>query len=187
MKKLTYLVLIAFLSLGCVSDQKKTIDPKLIGVWQMCGTISDDKNPMDYFSGTRLPFFKVLSSSGDFNNMFATFNHYYAIPGYEEAGKANLNGGSESFITGYGTYSMGENGKYIEHVKESRTNPTHNGINNVLSYEFIDDNFMIISYKMEKGWDGNTVNVISKELWVRLQGGDPNAAVKERLKNRSSQ
>ncbi|NDV46732.1 DUF4488 domain-containing protein [Paludibacter sp. 221] len=175
-KSLIFLLLFTLLCASCssVKNVRKT-DPKLVGVWQMCGTVSENMDPVAVLSDKRLPFFKVLSSDGNFNNLFMSFNHFYVIPN-TDFGKANvMNPERASSITAYGTYHVSGKGRYVESIAKSYTNPMHNGVDNELTYEFVGDNLMIISYTLNKSATGQVVNRVLKELWIRLEGGNPNA------------
>ncbi|KAA6303572.1 MAG: hypothetical protein EZS26_000123 [Candidatus Ordinivivax streblomastigis] len=137
------------------SAQVISKDPSLFGVWRMHNLQTKDAITIVPLTGevkldtTKLVpgiFLKIVNEHAEFTNVYISAT---AIS-----------------ITGYGTFDILPFNKYVEHVEKSYTNSFFNGKDNTLMYQFIGNNYLILSYVNERGgrvW----------EVWKRAVGVNP--------------
>ncbi|NDV46727.1 DUF4488 domain-containing protein [Paludibacter sp. 221] len=177
MKKQLYFVLFVTILFGasCSSGNNKSkyTEHPLTGVWQMCMDYPGSVDELVYmFNNTRLPFFKLISGDGTFTNLFLSHNSLSV---------SNSLKGNEGFIpfksvqTAVGIYKIypSEN-RYVEYVERSTSNPLHDGATNELSYMFLDENRMVLTYENKIPMpDGTVMSRKTNELWVKVNLGRP--------------
>ncbi|MDR2844382.1 MAG: TonB family protein [Candidatus Symbiothrix sp.] len=141
------------------SAQVISKDPSLVGVWRMHNLQTKDAITIVPLTGevkldtTKLVpgiFLKIVNEHAEFTNVYISAT---AIS-----------------ITGYGTFDILPFNKYVEHVEKSYTNSFFNGKDNTLVYQFIGNNYLILSYVNERGgrvW----------EVWKRAVGENPYAVL----------
>ena len=130
---------------GITGLQAQPIQNKLIGVWQMCyPSIVNGQNQMVF-----MPIWKNISDDGT----FCTFMW--------------KNGRNSAVITNRGSYRVDTDSLYTEFVAETSTAPRIEQRENHISFSFLTDDLLEISYRMP----GATTD--GRELWKRVNVESP--------------
>jgi hypothetical protein len=153
MKKQLMLVLgvVAVMSASSLYAQEKS----LVGIWRMYSMMDrsalrlDTETNQMHLDSTKLKpgsFLKMITGDKKFTNLFVS--------------------NTLVCISGYGTYDIRSEFEYVEHVETSYTNPKHSSSDNVLFYQFANEDYLVLTYGTDNG--GRIF-----EVWKRVEGANP--------------
>lgn len=142
MKK--FLVLFAFLLGAAAISAQTSKKGDLVGTWQLCnmmnGLIGDAPET------ERAPYLKVFSPGGDLTNLMISKD-------------------GAVFLTMEGRYEKKSDNSYVEHIKKLLVSSAMDGVDNVMKYEFINENLMILTFQIV---DENGEKLNCQEVWERV-------------------
>lgn len=139
-----FLMLLAF-ALGSMTISAQSVKKAdLVGTWQLCNMIDGmlDSSP----EIKRAPYLKVFSPGGALTNLMISKE-------------------GDVFLTMEGTYEKKSDSSYVEHIKKLLVSSAMNGVDNVMKYEFLNENLMIITFKIT---DENGEKLNCQEVWERV-------------------
>lgn len=139
-----FLMLLAF-ALGSMTISAQSVKKAdLVGTWQLCNMIDGmlDSSP----EIKRAPYLKVFSPGGALTNLMISKE-------------------GDVFLTMEGTYEKKSDSSYVEHIKNLLVSSAMNGVDNVMKYEFLNENLMIITFKIT---DENGTKLNCQEVWERV-------------------
>lgn len=141
MKK--FLMLLAF-ALGATTISAQSVKADLVGTWQLCNMIDGmlDSSP----EIKRAPYLKVFSPGGALTNLMISKE-------------------GDVFLTMEGTYEKKSDSSYVEHIKKLLVSSAMDGVDNVMKYEFLNENLMIITFQIV---DENGEKLNCQEVWERV-------------------
>lgn len=141
MKK--FLMLLAF-ALGATTISAQSVKADLVGTWQLCNMIDGmlDSSP----EIKRAPYLKVFSPGGALTNLMISKE-------------------GDVFLTMEGTYEKKSDSSYVEHIKKLLVSSAMDGVDNVMKYEFLNENLMIITFQIV---DENGEKMNCQEVWERV-------------------
>lgn len=139
-----FLMLLAF-ALGSMTISAQSVKKAdLVGTWQLCNMIDGmlDSSP----EIKRAPYLKVFSPGGALTNLMISKE-------------------GDVFLTMEGTYEKKSDSSYVEHIKKLLVSSAMNGVDNVMKYEFLNENLMIITFQIT---DENGEKLNCQEVWERV-------------------
>lgn len=142
MKK--FMVLLALI-LGATTISAQSVKKAdLVGIWQLCNMIDGmlDSSP----EIKRAPYLKVFSPGGSLTNLMISKE-------------------GDVFLTMEGTYEKKSDNSYVEHIKKLLVSSAMDGVDNVMKYEFLNENLMVITFQIVDE-NGETLNC--QEVWERV-------------------
>ncbi len=141
MKK--FLMLLAF-ALGATTISAQSVKADLVGTWQLCNMIDGmlDSSP----EIKRAPYLKVFSPGGALTNLMISKE-------------------GDVFLTMEGTYEKKSDSSYVEHIKKLLVSSAMDGVDNVMKYEFLNENLMVITFQIV---DENGEKMNCQEVWERV-------------------
>lgn len=143
MKK--FLMLFAFI-LGATTISAQSVSKKadLVGTWQLCNMIDGmlDSSP----EIKRAPYLKVFSPGGALTNLMISKE-------------------GDVFLTMEGTYEKKSDSSYVEHIKKLLVSSAMDGVDNLMKYEFLNENLMVITFQIV---DENGEKMNCQEVWERV-------------------
>lgn len=141
MKK--FLMLLAF-ALGATTISAQSVKADLVGTWQLCNMIDGmlDSSP----EIKRAPYLKVFSPGGALTNLMISKE-------------------GDVFLTMESTYEKKSDSSYVEHIKKLLVSSAMDGVDNVMKYEFLNENLMIITFQIV---DENGEKLNCQEVWERV-------------------
>lgn len=141
MKK--FLMLLAF-ALGATTISAQSVKADLVGTWQLCNMIDGmlDSSP----EIKRAPYLKVFSPGGALTNLMISKER-------------------DVFLTMEGTYEKKSDSSYVEHIKKLLVSSAMDGVDNVMKYEFLNENLMVITFQIV---DENGEKMNCQEVWERV-------------------
>lgn len=141
MKK--FLMLLAF-ALGATTISAQSVKADLVGTWQLCNMIDGmlDSSP----EIKRAPYLKVFSPGGALTNLMISKE-------------------GDVFLTMEGTYEKKSDSSYVEHIKKLLVSSAMDGVDNVMKYEFLNENLMVITFQII---DENGDKLNCQEVWERV-------------------
>lgn len=142
MKK--FLMLFAFI-LGATTISAQSVKKAdLVGTWQLCNMIDGmlDSSP----EIKRAPYLKVFSPGGALTNLMISKE-------------------GDVFLTMEGTYEKKSDSSYVEHIKKLLVSSAMDGVDNLMKYEFLNENLMIITFQIV---DENGEKMDCQEVWERV-------------------
>lgn len=141
MKK--FLMLLAF-ALGATTISAQSVKADLVGTWQLCNMIDGmlDSSP----EIKRAPYLKVFSPGGALTNLMISKE-------------------GDVFLTMEGTYEKKSDSSYVEHIKKLLVSSAMDGVDNVMKYEFLNENLMVITFQIV---DENGEKMDCQEVWERV-------------------
>lgn len=142
MKKL--LMLFAFI-LGATTISAQSVKKAdLVGTWQLCNMIDGmlDSSP----EIKRAPYLKVFSPGGALTNLMISKE-------------------GDVFLTMEGTYEKKSDSSYVEHIKKLLVSSAMDGVDNLMKYEFLNENLMVITFQIV---DENGEKMNCQEVWERV-------------------
>ena len=125
MKK--FLMLFAFI-LGATTISAQSVKKAdLVGTWQLCNMIDGmlDSSP----EIKRAPYLKVFSPGGALTNLMIAKE-------------------GDVFLTMEGTYEKKSDSSYVEHIKKLLVSSAMDGVDNLMKYEFLNENLMVITFQI---------------------------------------
>lgn len=142
MKK--FLMLFAFI-LGATTISAQFVKKAdLVGTWQLCNMIDGmlDSSP----EIKRAPYLKVFSPGGALTNLMISKE-------------------GDVFLTMEGTYEKKSDSSYVEHIKKLLVSSAMDGVDNLMKYEFLNENLMVITFQIV---DENGEKMNCQEVWERV-------------------
>lgn len=142
MKK--FLMLFAFI-LGATTISAQSVKKAdLVGTWQLCNMIDGmlDSSP----EIKRAPYLKVFSPGGALTNLMISKE-------------------GDVFLTMKGTYEKKSDSSYVEHIKKLLVSSAMDGVDNLMKYEFLNENLMVITFQIV---DENGEKMNCQEVWERV-------------------
>ena len=142
MKK--FLMLFAFM-LGATTISAQSVKKAdLVGTWQLCNMIDGmlDSSP----EIKRAPYLKVFSPGGALTNLMISKE-------------------GDVFLTMEGTYEKKSDSSYVEHIKKLLVSSAMDGVDNLMKYEFLNENLMVITFQIV---DENGEKMNCQEVWERV-------------------
>lgn len=142
MKK--FLMLFAFI-LGVTTISAQSVKKAdLVGTWQLCNMIDGmlDSSP----EIKRAPYLKVFSPGGALTNLMISKE-------------------GDVFLTMEGTYEKKSDSSYVEHIKKLLVSSAMDGVDNLMKYEFLNENLMVITFQIV---DENGEKMNCQEVWERV-------------------
>lgn len=142
MKK--FLMLFAFI-LGATTISAQSVKKAdLVGTWQLCNMIDGmlDSSP----EIKRAPYLKVFSPGGALTNLMISKE-------------------GDVFLTMEGTYEKKSDSSYVEHIKKLLVSSAMDGVDNMMKYEFLNENLMVITFQIV---DENGEKMNCQEVWERV-------------------
>ncbi|RHP62410.1 DUF4488 domain-containing protein [Bacteroides sp. OF04-15BH] len=142
MKK--FLMLFAFI-LGATTISAQSVKKAdLVGTWQLCNMIDGmlDSSP----EIKRAPYLKVFSPGGALTNLMISKE-------------------GDVFLTMEGTYEKKSDSSYVEHIKKLLVSSAMDGVDNLMKYEFLNENLMVITFQIV---DENGEKMNCQEVWERV-------------------
>lgn len=139
-----FLMLLAF-ALGSMTISAQSVKKAdLVGTWQLCNMIDGmlDSSP----EIKRAPYLKVFSPGGALTNLMISKE-------------------GDVFLTMEGTYEKKSDSSYVEHIKKLLVSSAMNGVDNVMKYEFLNENLMIVTFQIT---DENGEKLNCQEVWERV-------------------
>lgn len=140
-----FFMLLAFiLGATTISAQSENKKGDLVGAWQLCNMIDGmlDSAPVI----TRAPYLKVFGPSGALTNLMISKE-------------------GDVFLTMEGTYEKRSDSSYVEHIKKLLVSSAMDGVDNVMKYEFLNENLMVITFEYT---DENGEVLNCQEVWERI-------------------
>ena len=125
MKK--FVMLFAFI-LGATTISAQSVKKAdLVGTWQLCNMIDGmlDSSP----EIKRAPYLKVFSPGGALTNLMISKE-------------------GDVFLTMEGTYEKKSDSSYVEHIKKLLVSSAMDGVDNLMKYEFLNENLMVITFQI---------------------------------------
>ena len=142
MKK--FLMLFAFI-LGATTISAQSVKKAdLVGTWQLCNMIDGmlDSSP----EIKRAPYLKVFSPGGALTNLMISKE-------------------GDVFLTMEGTYEKKSDSSYVEHIKKLLVSSAMDGVDNLMKYEFLNENLMVITFQIV---DEHGEKMNCQEVWERV-------------------
>ncbi|MBU3854076.1 MAG: DUF4488 domain-containing protein [Candidatus Paraprevotella stercoravium] len=144
MMKKFFMLLALVLGATTISAQSVNKKADLVGTWQLCNMIDGllDSAP----EIKRAPYLKVFSPGGALTNLMISKE-------------------GDVFLTMEGTYEKTSDTSYVEHIKKLLVSSAMDGVDNVMKYEFLNDNLMVITFQII---DENGDKLDCQEVWERV-------------------
>ncbi len=139
-----FLMLFAFI-LGATTISAQSVKKAdLVGTWQLCNMIDGmlDSSP----EIKRAPYLKVFSPGGALTNLMISKE-------------------GDVFLTMEGTYEKKSDSSYVEHIKKLLVSSAMDGVDNLMKYEFLNENLMVITFQIV---DENGEKMNCQEVWERV-------------------
>ena len=142
MKK--FLMLFAFILGATTLSAQSVKKADLVGTWQLCNMIDGmlDSSP----EIKRAPYLKVFSPGGALTNLMISKE-------------------GDVFLTMEGTYEKKSDSSYVEHIKKLLVSSAMDGVDNLMKYEFLNENLMVITFQIV---DENGEKMNCQEVWERV-------------------
>lgn len=142
MKK--FLMLFAFIWGATTISAQSVKKADLVGTWQLCNMIDGmlDSSP----EIKRAPYLKVFSPGGALTNLMISKE-------------------GDVFLTMEGTYEKKSDSSYVEHIKKLLVSSAMDGVDNLMKYEFLNENLMVITFQIV---DENGEKMNCQEVWERV-------------------
>lgn len=133
-------------------DVKKNRECGLEGLWQQCQDVEMTEGPEPKIKKiiAVLPLFKRLDKDGKMCNMIMD----------QRSGAM--------FVSTEGTYKLTSDSTYVEQLEQS-IYPNLVNVDSKLKFKIIDDDYLFLSFYLEKDGLGNPLNKWISELWIRVK------------------